>query len=294
MNFYSYISLCILAFSTLPVFAEKEKAATAPTISGVVKVEAGFSDGSRELNLAVEVGFNHSFNDKVESHVLVLYEGGEHDDNIAVEEAIITLHLTKNISIIAGRQSVPFGQFDSNMLSDPLKEEAIQFALSSGQFYSAFYLFKNYSDFSEKMDDFGLSLDYESEAFATGMSLIFDVKGQSNANHTAKGVSFHAKKTIGRTTLIVEHLQVSANAVGKKPQESNLELSIDIESDRMLTFSVQKTKNATDLDLPKKTFGIVYSMPIYDKVELTTEVMKTKTYDGSNNTAITLQLGYEF
>ena len=300
MKFYSYVSLCVLALSTLPVFAEEEKANSHPTISGVIEVEAGFGDDSSDFGLTVEVGLDHSLNDKVEGHILFLYEGGE-EDNIAVDEATITLRPNKSMSVIAGRQYVPFGQFDSNMLSDPLtlelgetQEEAIQFALNSGRFSSAFYLFKDDGDASDKIDDFGLKLGYESDAFATGISFISDVNDQSTENHSAKGVSIHAKGTIGATTLIAEHLQVSANRDGKKPQASNLELGIDMGSDRMLAFAIQKTKNAANLDLPKKAFGIAYSTPIYDKVGLTAEVMKTKAYDDSNDTAVTLLLGYEF
>ncbi len=301
MKFYSYISLLVLASLTLSVMADEEKSANTPKMSGVIEVEAGFSDGSSDINLAtVEVGLDHSFNDKAEGHLLFLYEGGE-DDNIAVDEATITLHPSKSMSITAGRMYVPFGQFDSNMLSSPLtselgetQEEAIQLGFSSGNFSSAIYLFKDDADASDKIDDYGVNLGYESDAFAAGISMISDVNDQSSENNSAKGLALHAKGTMGRTTVIAEHLTVNKTADGDKPQASNLELGFDMGSDRTLAVAVQKTKNAEALDLPKNSVGIAYSMPVYEKVGLAAEVVRNKGYDDKSDTVTTLQLSYEF
>ncbi|MCK5810240.1 MAG: LbtU family siderophore porin [Cocleimonas sp.] len=302
MKISFYVSLLVLATFTLPAMAEEPKKTSNTTISGVAEVEAGFSDGNSDISLAtVEVGIDHSMGEKAEAHLLFLYQEGENDDNIAVDEATITLHPHKNISITAGRMYVPFGQFDSNMLSDPLtlelgesQEEALQFGLSSGHFSSSFYLFKDDADGSEKIDDYGLTVGYETDAFSTGASYITDVNDQSDSTHSAKGFSVHAKGTIGRATLIAEQLNVNKIANGKKPQATHLELGIDLGAERMLAFSLNKTKNANALDLPKNASGIAYSMPLYDNVGLTAEVMKTKAYDNSTDTTTTVQLSYEF
>lgn len=298
MKISSYISLFVLAAFTLPAIAEDVKKTSNTTISGAIEIEAGFSDGTSDISLAtVEVGIDHSMGKKAEAHLLFLYD----EDKIIVDEATMTVNPLKNISITAGRMYVPFGQFDSNMLSDPLtlglgetQEDAVQLGLSSGNFSSSLYLFKDDSDGSEKIDDYGLTVGYESDAFSTGASCITDVNDKSDATKSAKGFSVHAKGTMGRATLIAEQLNVSKMADGKKPQATHLELGVDLGAERMLAFSVEKTKDADALDLPKKASGIAYSMPLYENVGLTAEVMKTKAYDNSSDTITTLQLGYEF
>ncbi len=298
MNFY--VGVCVIALFSLPVFAEKENSNL--TISPLITLETGFSDDNNHYSLATfEVGLDYSLNDKIEGHLLLLLsqEVGEEVTTV-VDEATITLHPSKNISVIAGRQYVPFGQFETNLLSSPLTlqlgdtgEDALQFSFATGEFSSDFYLFKDDTDGSDRVDDFGLNLGYESEAFSTGVSYISDVNDLSEKNYSAKGLSIHAKGTIRRTTLIVEHLQVSANSTGRKPQASHVELNISMGTDHILAFALQKTKNADDLDLAKKAFALAYHMPFYDKVEIATEVIKTKAYDGSNDSTVTLQLTYE-
>lgn len=297
MKFYSYISILVLASFSFSISAADEKS-EGTKISGAIEIEAGFGDGNSDISLAtVEVGLDHSFNDKAEGHILFAYD----DDSMVVDEATIALHPNKNISITTGRMTVPFGQFDTNMISDPLTlelgetgEDAIQLGLSSGSFSSSFYVFKDDEDGSDKIDDYGLNLSFEKDAFSAGISMISDVNDKSDATHSAKGVAVHAKASLGRATVIAEHLSINKTADGKKPKASHLELGLDFGSDRTLAFAMGQTKNAETLDLPKKSFALAYRMPVYEKVGLAIETMKTKAYDGSKDTAVTLQLGYEF
>ena len=300
MKIYSYISIFALLAYSLPLLANDEKP-TLPQFSGVIEIEAGFSDGESDLNLATfELGIDHVLSDKVEGHVLFLYEGGENNDNIAVDEATITLRPSKQTAITLGRMVVPFGQFDSNLLSDPLTlelgetgEDVIQVSQSFGRISSAFYLFNDDKDDSKKIDDFGLNLSYESDAFSTGVSYISDVNDQSTAKDSAKGIAVHAKASLARATLIAEHVTIKG-VKGKKPNASHLELGIDLGAERTLAFSVDKTKDAAPLELPEKSFAIAYSMPVYDKIGLGAEVMKTEGYNGKKDTLTTLKLSYEF
>lgn len=297
MKFYSYISVLVLASLTLPVIADNETSA-GTQISGVIEIEAGFGDGNSDLSLGtVEIGLDHSFNKKANGHLLFAYE----DESMTVSEATISLHPRENIAITAGRMTVPFGQFDTNMVSDPLTlelgetaEDALQIGLSSGKFSSSLYVFKDNEDGSDKIDDYGINLGFETDALGAGISLISDVNDKSDAGQSAKGVAVHVKGALGRATVIAEHLSINKTADGKKPNASHLELGIDLGSDKTLAFAMQQTKNAAALDLPKKSFGVAYSMPVYEKVGFAIEAMKTKAYDGSKDTAVTLKLGYEF
>lgn len=97
--------------------------------SGLVEVEAGhqkveYDDSEAEdtkendVDLAtVELAVDVRIVDHVDGHVLFKYE----DDDVFMDEGFITLSGTDAFPgyLIAGRQYIPFGYFDSHFVSDP-------------------------------------------------------------------------------------------------------------------------------------------------------------------------------
>ncbi|HDK37764.1 MAG TPA: LbtU family siderophore porin, partial [Thiolapillus brandeum] len=108
------------------------------TFSGLVEVEASYVDtpDGNESDIVVatvEFGIDAQLTDWINTHILFLYEDGM--DNPEVDEAIVTIANLEEAPwlLAAGRMYAPFGNFDSNMVSDPLtleigetREEAIQ------------------------------------------------------------------------------------------------------------------------------------------------------------------------
>ena len=98
-------------------------------ISGLVEVEAGYGktdfddpavedENTSDVDLAtVELAVDARIVDHVEGHVLFKYE----DDDVFVDEGFITLTGTEAFPayLIAGRQYIPFGNFDSHFITDP-------------------------------------------------------------------------------------------------------------------------------------------------------------------------------
>lgn len=98
-------------------------------VSGVVEVEAGYQkidykdpalddEESSDVDLAaVELALDAKIIDHVDAHVLFKYE----DDDVFVDEGFITLTGTEAFPayLIAGRQYIPFGGYDSHFISDP-------------------------------------------------------------------------------------------------------------------------------------------------------------------------------
>lgn len=98
-------------------------------ISGLIEVEAShgktdFKDSAVEdektsdVDLAtVELGVDAKISAHVDGHVLFKYE----DDDLFVDEGFITIVGTKTIPVylIAGRQYIPFGNYDSHFVTDP-------------------------------------------------------------------------------------------------------------------------------------------------------------------------------
>lgn len=108
---------------------ESEKWYERIQISGLVEVEAGYSDidyddpatedeTSSDVDLAtVELVVDAAIVDHLDAHVMVKYE----EDDIFVDEGFITLSGTEQFPayLIAGRQYIPFGNFDSHFVTDP-------------------------------------------------------------------------------------------------------------------------------------------------------------------------------
>lgn len=99
--------------------------------SGVVEVEAGYVGDSSEtgessyVTLAtVEIGVDIAPVKHASAHVLFLFEEGD-TDPIDVDEAYIRLDGEDKIPfyVSAGRQYLPFGNFESHFISDPLTLE---------------------------------------------------------------------------------------------------------------------------------------------------------------------------
>jgi hypothetical protein len=98
-------------------------------ISGLIEVEAShgktdFKDPSSEdektsdVDLSkVELGVDAKISAHVDGHVLFKYE----DDDLFVDEGFITIVGTETFPayLIAGRQYVPFGNYDSHFVTDP-------------------------------------------------------------------------------------------------------------------------------------------------------------------------------
>ncbi|MFO7752081.1 MAG: LbtU family siderophore porin [Desulfobacteraceae bacterium] len=101
------------------------------SLSGVVEVEAGFEDidyddpavkdeDSSDLSLATaELGVDADVADHVAGHVLFLYED---DEDVVVDEAFITISGEDVVPLYmtAGKLYVPFGNFETRFVSDPM------------------------------------------------------------------------------------------------------------------------------------------------------------------------------
>lgn len=98
-------------------------------ISGLIEVEAGYEkidfddpavkdEKTSDVDLAtVELAVDAKIIDHVDGHVLFKYE----EDDVFVDEGFITLTGTETFPayLIAGRQYIPFGNFDSFFVTDP-------------------------------------------------------------------------------------------------------------------------------------------------------------------------------
>jgi hypothetical protein len=98
-------------------------------ISGLIEVEAGYGqidfkdpgeedEDTSDVDLAtVELNADAKIADHVDGHIMIKYE----DDDLFVDEGFITLTGSERFPayLIAGRQYIPFGNFESQFITDP-------------------------------------------------------------------------------------------------------------------------------------------------------------------------------
>jgi len=150
------------------------------TFSGVVEVEVGFEKGfddedSSDIALAtVELGIEAEVTDWAVANVALLWEEDD-TEPVDIDIGTITLGNTEKCPfyLSVGKMYVPFGNFESNMISDPLtleiaetRESALQVGCERHSFYASLYVFNG--DIDEDGDDdeikcFGANAGYAFE-----------------------------------------------------------------------------------------------------------------------------------
>lgn len=221
-------------------------------VSGVVEVELGVTsfDGGKDpgitdpagtsipnhkesdIKLAtVEISLDTQIADNVTAHILLLHE--EDDTPLGVDEGIITFGNPEDgFYVSAGQMYVPFGSFDTNLVSDPLtldlaetRESAMLVGFAKGSFTGSFYLFNG--DISESstgttkgdnnIETFGFNLGFAAENMAFGFGYISSigesdtlqeklVKPPGGIKSYVGGITVNGSMTFGRFNLIAEYV----------------------------------------------------------------------------------------
>ena len=222
------------------------------SLSGIIEVEAGYekidygeagvdSEDASDYSLAtVELGVDANITEHVSGHVLFLYEDGE---DILVDEGFILLDGFAGIPVYlkAGEMYLPFGNFESHMISDPLtlelaetRETAVEVGFDQNGLYGMVYAFNGDVDEDGEeshIDNFGATVGYatEQDAFTLDVGVgyinsILDSDGCTDAMDELReaaeeedgftfaladyvgGITVHAIAGMGPFTLIGEYV----------------------------------------------------------------------------------------
>ncbi len=150
------------------------------TLTGTIEVAVTSEDydvdddeDNDDISLATgELGIEAKPQDWVTGYMLLSWD--DEDDKITLDEAHITLGATDDIPyyLMAGRIYVPFGAYETMMISDPItqdlgevRDEAIQVGIEINGFRAAAYLFNGEmeDDDDESIDVYGVSVGYTME-----------------------------------------------------------------------------------------------------------------------------------
>ena len=305
--------LIALGMSTTTVMAE-------PTLefSGAMEIEVntGFDHTAAknsDIALAtVELGLDAKISENVSAHLLVLHEDDDTDPPV-IDEGYISL--TKdNMFLNAGRMYVPFGKFDSHMVSDPLtleiaetQESAILAGYTINGLSASLYIFNGDADQTgddgDVIDDFGISLGYTTKFNEIDITAGFDyinnmaetdgiqdsLAGPTIQGHTS-GVAMHANISVDNLNVIVEYItasndfntaDISFNGNEAQIRASNIEVAYSTKIDeREVTFAFAH-QSSSDVDgsaLPDKRNMISASTTIFDDIGLSVEYTDASDY----------------
>jgi len=222
------------------------------TVSGALVVNAGRTDsdgwsGESHSDIildTLELGIDTQVTPWVNGHILFLYEQDD-NDNLLVDEGTITIG-NQEVSpfyLSAGRMYLPFGNFSSHMISDPItltlgetREEAIQIGMDlDNGLYTSAYVFNGKIDEADNtysrtsnshIDNFGFNIGYilenDNMSLDIGMGYINNIASSDGLQDSASdnalcggdgcikdyvgGLSLHAVVSFGDVSFIGEYV----------------------------------------------------------------------------------------
>ena len=321
------------SLSATPVFADSttiSKFIKDSVVEGAIEIEAGFSNNaSSDITAAtVELVIDSKINETVSSHILLLHE--EDDTPLEVDEASISMDMGDGFTLTAGQLYLPFGNHETNMISDSLphelsetRETAIQLDYESNATTSSFYLF--YGDVLKNAEQdaiasMGLNIAYATDDVTIGFSYINNLtEGDlitdtviTNTKPTVvlnvSAMSVYANTAFGDTSIFFEYISAidefdSAdlvfNAAGAKPTAINLEAGFNM-NDAVVAIGFQSSSEALGLGLPETRVLVSYSTEILKDTSLAFEIASDQDYStadggsGDKTSSATVQLAVAF
>ena len=310
----------------LPGLAVAENWTDNVQMSGLLEVEATFGDDANEaeddtvdnsdVTLAtVELGIDAQINDRVSASILLLHE--EDDTPLELDEGVITVNLNDDGSFYfaGGQMYVPFGNFETHMVSDPLtlelgetRQSVLQFGFENNGFSGSVYVYKGdvveASAEDDTVESFGVNIGYVMETDSFGLDIgasyisnIADSFGFMDSlpstgddvdpvDSYVSGMSVYAIVASGAITGIFEYVaadefdaaELSWDSEGASPSAANLEVGYAIDDVSSIALGYQMTDEAVGMGLVEDAVLVSYSREIYDATTLSFEYMQGDYY----------------
>jgi len=288
-------------------------------VSGVLETEYGSSEsftGTKSSNIGlatVELAFDAKVNKNVNAHLSFLYEEG--DTAYDVDEGYIDIGLG-NFYVQAGRMYVPFGSFETNVVSDPLtleigetQQTVLRVGGGFGDLTASVYMFNGTTKEAggdDVADQMGARINYLSEGKGStidvGVDYINNLDSGAIIGHLAAktpttttlkayvpATVIYANLSFGSLHVIFEHLstdqydagEVAFKSKGATIAATNIEVGYDLSIagvESTVGLALQTTEEALALGLPEEKMLIALSMGIYDETALSFEYATSTDY----------------
>ena len=330
--FIAFIAVCLCLFASLPVFADEGEAG---------KDLMGFFDwldqdevdlyGSIEAEFVSEESFDPDEDTGTES--TVSYELGlsiepnpwlggmfevstEYEKPVTVDEAWVTVGNPERfpLYLTVGKMTLPFGLYESAMLSDSLTLELGETTSTAAQLgleWEALYLKAfGYEAESRQQDeedelrsfgaDAGFLLDEDDFGIQLGASWISDFEDSDRLTeylndeeftllNRVPGVAAYASVTLGVLTLAVEHVESikrprlsGEDGIEERPRQKawTTELMLDVELEGIVLevgLMYSESDDALDI-LPRQRMGGALTVYPFEHLRISVEYLQEKDY----------------
>lgn len=301
------------------------------SFSGLLKVEANYSeidgeDASSDLNLTTfEFSTEVAINDHIGGHVILLYEEDPADDSLKVDEVVISLRCPQSLfgqspTFHGGKMYLPFGKFNSSMLTDPLtldlgetNDTAALFALEGDLWTFSLGVFNGGTDANkdkDHIDSLVAAIEVTPrENLSFGFSYISDLAESDNVlvadatlySDSVPGASAFLSATVGAFGFEAEILAAlddfdtaligASDLTGKKPLAWSLEASWHASEDLQLTARYEQSSDFQD-DVTR--YGAATSYGLFSNTVLALEYLHAAPDTDPDSDTVTVQLAFEY
>jgi len=302
-------------------------------ISGLVEVEAFITTSEpseSDITLAtIELGVVSDITNNLSAEVVFLFEEDETDLEIDVAELNYAFANTP-ISVTAGQLYVPFGRFETGLISDPLtlelgetRETTFKLNYEQGPIAGSLYVFDGdvSRDGGNGIENWGANISYTGNGVSVDLGYINSL-GDSDAiqdslatqgmDNFSDGFTAFFSYDIDAFTFIAEYVTAldSFNDVafnGAKPSTSNLEIDYSINlfgKPGTLIAAYQTSDDSLTLGLPESRFLLGLGAELNDyfglNFGLSIEYANEQDYDvsdggtGEETNTFTAQLAISF
>jgi hypothetical protein len=303
-------------------------------LGAVVEVEAGYAsledDDESDIAVAtVEVSAGWQLSDWLRADLVFLYEEG--DTEFDVDQAIISIGNTEEFPLYLqlGQMFVPFGNFDSVFVSDPIAlelaealESAALVGFEAGGFSASVTVFNGdvETDGENQVENVVLAASYGIESDDSSLNFgaswirnILDSDGLTGVLDDEFGYTYAADDiaggnvwltaSVGPVTFIAEYvkvldeIEVDGTSTGLEPESLNLELGFALSDEMGLGLKYEEANDVQDW-LPEERMGVVctYAFPETDTytMGLALEYMHEEFENGDEGDVVTAQIALEF
>ncbi len=292
-------------------------------VGGTIELEFVHEDGfegdaTNDFDAAtVELGISAQIHDWVGGEVVLAWNGD--DEKVEVDTATVTIAPPDSMfSMTGGIQTMPFGTYETNLISDPLTLDigevgatGLQFAMAGKLFSASAFVFKgeNERGGKDRISNFGFALGmaHEGDNFELGANAgyINDIAEAGafqdsedfdpSAGRAVGGAHASVLAKWGPVSLIGEYVTAlkrfegaelqfggsEREPVGARPSAWSVEAAVEFEvMKRTVTgaMSYQSTGEALALGLPESRYLFGVSVGITDNVGVGVELALDRDY----------------
>ncbi|WP_321366642.1 LbtU family siderophore porin [uncultured Desulfuromusa sp.] len=308
--------------------------------SGAIEAEMGYSSGYDDVKesdvdlTTLELGVDVVLADYFSGFALMKWEE-DGDEGVFLDEGGVVLGSVDGygVAVTAGKLYVPFGVYETGMISDPLtlelgetREGAVVVDFGAGGFYGSAYTFNSAvsdDDEDDMIDAYGVSAGYLFESDEASIDLLLgwisnltssggfsdylEEGGVDVLDDYAAGATASVVARFNDFTFIGEYLSaLDSNylaAEDSEPAAWNLEIVYGFEivgHGASVAAVYQGSDEAAILGLPEERIGAAFGFDITDDLGIAFEYVHDEDYDISDGgtdesaDAVTCQLALEF